>query len=94
MHFIPLIRCKEMSLKDAFTLFPALSHCFQLRGTESMEDVFNKIVSSNEFVTSFRLRYNEKRLLNDICRKLRAETVSITLLPNGTVKNLTDKASW
>lgn len=97
MHFIQLIRTREMPPKHASLSlsFPlSLSNCFQLCGTESTEDIFNKIVSSDEFATTFRLRHNEKKVLNDICRKLRAEPVSITLLPNGTVKNVADKVSW
>lgn len=59
-----------------------------------MTDIFNKIVSSDEFAASFRLRYNEKKALNEICKKLRAETNSIALSPSGCVKNLADKISW
>lgn len=59
-----------------------------------MEDIFKKIVSCSEFVSSFRIRHNEKKLLNEIFRKLRAETGSLVLSPKGSVRNLADKVSW
>lgn len=59
-----------------------------------MEDIFKKIVSCSEFVLSFRIRHNEKKLLNEIFRKLRAETGSLVLSPKGSVRNLADKVSW
>lgn len=57
-------------------------------------DIFNKIVSSNEFAMSFRLRNNEKKPLNEICKKLQTKVFPKTLPPIGTVKNSADKVAW
>lgn len=73
---------------------PALRLSLQLRGDESVGEIFFKIISSHECVQSFRLRNTEKKVLNEIGGKLRAEGVSMPSAPIGAVKTVVDKINW